>query len=760
MILNLRSCYLILLLLLAQFGFSQQKRSFTVPFIQEKIKIDRVLNEGAWQKVASVSDYWQFFPTDTVKGKHLTEIWMAYDDKNLYVAARCKTIGKKYVIPSLRRDYRAGASDNLSFIFDTFDDRTNAFLFGMNPYGVQREATISGGGQGVDPQYFSTAWDNKWEGESKIYEDYWTTEVAIPFTTLRFKEGTTHWNFNSYRFDTQTNEQQTWTHIPQNQLIFNLAFMGEMNFEKALSKSGSNISIIPYAFVGNTRDFDFPERGTGNKVTVGGDVKIGITSGLNLDLTVNPNFSQVEADRQVTNLSRFDVSYPEQRQFFLENADLFSNLGAAKNPLNISGSGASLTPFFSRKIGIAYDTTTGTFVQNAINYGARISGKINNTVRVGLLNIGSAKDESRLISDANITVGILQKKVFSRSNITVFGVNKQTLSPELNPKLLMAYNRVFGAEYNLQSSDNVWFGKFFYHQAVTPIAERDKWSSGVLLNYNVYRWNLLWEHQYVGKGFDAEVGFIPRKDFFRFAPQAQMNFYPHTKLINNYSIGVQYDQTNAPGIGMTDNIAGINWNVTTQQSVLFGLILSNNYTYLFNDFDPTLSGNLSLKAGSEYRYTNLQAYYFSDQRKRFATQTSLTVGGYFNGSLFSVSGALAYRFQPYGSFTLNYSYNKIDLPTGKGNLWLLGPKADITFSKTLFWTTAVQYNSQFNNLNINSRLQWRFAPVSDIFFVYTDNYYAANNFKVNDANQQYLAHPAFQAKNRAFILKMTYWLNL
>ena len=156
--------------------------------------------------------------------------------------------------------------------------------------------------------------------------------------------------------------------------------------------------------------------------------------------------------------------------------------------------------------------------------------------------------------------------------------------------------------------------------------------------------------------------YVPRKGFFRFAPQAQMNFYPHTKLINNHSIGIQYDQTNAPGIGMTDNIAGVNWNVTTQQSVLFGLILSNNYTYLFNDFDPTLGGNLSLKAGSEYRYTNLQAYYFSDQRKRFATQTSLTVGGYFNGSLFSVSGALAYRFQPFGSFTLNYSYNKIDLP--------------------------------------------------------------------------------------------------
>ena len=339
MILNLRRFFFLSFLLLAQFGFSQQNHSFTVPFIQEKIKIDGVLNEAAWQKVASISDYWQFFPTDTIKGKHLTEIWMAYDDKNLYVAARCKTIGKKYVIPSLRRDYRAGASDNLSFIFDTFDDRTNAFLFGMNPYGVQREATISGGGQGVDPQYFSTAWDNKWEGESKIYDDYWTTEVAIPFTTLRFKEGTTRWNFNSYRFDTQTNEQQTWTHIPQNQLIFNLAFMGEMNFEKPLPKSGSNISIIPYAFVGNTRDFDFPERGTGNKVTVGGDVKIGITTGLNLDLTVNPNFSQVEADRQVTNLSRFDVSYPEQRQFFLENADLFSNLGAAKNPLNISGGG-------------------------------------------------------------------------------------------------------------------------------------------------------------------------------------------------------------------------------------------------------------------------------------------------------------------------------------------------------------------------------------------------------------------------------------
>jgi hypothetical protein len=757
-------CFFVLSLVLR----AQEHRSLDVPKISDKITIDGVLDENRYQKAPQVSDFWQYFPKDSIKSQHKTEVWFSYDDKFLYVAARCYTTGKKYVIPSLRRDYRAGGNDNISFMFDTFNDNTNALLFGINPLGVLREATISGGGQSPDPQYFSVAWDNKWQGESKVYDNYWTTEIAIPFTTLRFKQGAVRWNFNCYRFDTQTNEQSTWMRIPQNQVIFNLAFMGQMHFEKPLAKGGSNISIIPYVYAGSLNDFEKPERSVGQRFTAGFDAKIGITTGLNLDLTANPDFSNVEADRIVTNLSRFDISYPEQRQFFLENADLFSNLGSLTNPF-WDGQGTNLSPFFSRQIGIAYDASTGTFVQNTINYGARVSGKMGDNWRLGAMTLGTGQDQTRGISDANYSVAILQRKLFSRSNITVFGVNKETFNPQISPDILMPYNRVAGVEYNLQSADNRWTGKAFYHRAFTPQKfamgyNPEQYVHSSFINYNTYRFGVGFEHQYVGRDFVSEVGFVPRTDFFRFAPSGILNFYPNGKTFNRHTISFGYDQINSnknPAIPasryeLTDRVVGGFWEGIFQSTSRLSLTAYNYYTYLFDDFDPTLSKNTALSAGTDYNYTIFSMIYLSDQRNKLAQRLVLTGGQYFDGSIWGVSGAAAYRFQPYGQFILNYTYNRIETSKGIGNLWLIGPRVDVTFSKGLFWTTVAQYNSQFNNINLNSRVQWRYAPVSDLFIVYTDNYYASDVF--ND--QRAVINPSFSSKNRAIILKMTYWLNL
>jgi Domain of unknown function (DUF5916) len=741
------------LLFLPLLHFSQTP-AFDVYTLQEKIKIDGILEEEIWKKTPQVQRFWQYFPKDTVKAQYLTEVWLAYDKQNLYIAARCQTSGRNYVVPSLRRDYRAGGNDNISFLLDTFDDRTNAFLFGMNPLGVMREATISNGGQNPDPQYFSTAWDNKWNGESKIYDKYWTTEVVIPLTTLRFKEGSTRWNFNCYRFDMQTNEQQTWMQIPQNQVVFNLAFMGQMNFPQPLGKPGANLSVIPYVYAGSLRDFEVPQRSTGEKFSTGLDAKIGLTAGLNLDLTVNPDFSQVEADRQIINLSRFDISYPEQRQFFLENADLFSSFG-----------NENLSPFFSRRIGIAYDTTTGTFVQNAIQYGARISGKLDNNWRLGLLNTQTSSDLVRGISGANFTVAALQRKLFSRSNLSFLMINKEKRDVNIGDG--QAYNRVLGLEYNLQSSDNVWFGKFFYHQIFSPQVVTDKWAHRAFLNYNVRKISLTFDHLFVGKGYDAEVGFVPRNDYARWAGQALLGVYPRG-FFNQMFPGIVYEQSSIPNFVKKNNLPG---SVTDQFIGIVGESRLRNtgsmeiefgqfYTYLFEDFDPTLSKNNPLKAGTEYRYWNGSLSYGTDMRKVFNAMTQLRLGEYFDGNILGLSGNINYRFQPYGQLSINYAYNQIRTSQGSGNLFLIGPRTDVTFSKSLFWTTVVQYNSRFDNLNINSRLQWRFAPVSDLFFVYTDNYFASDRFESDGFGQRYLAYSAFQPRNRAFIFKMTYWLNL
>ena len=727
--------YLVAILLLSKFTSGQKlqtQQPFTVKFIDEKINIDGQLNENIWQNKPNAGNFWQYFPTDSSKSKYQTEIYTAYNDKYLYIAAKCYTKGKKFVVPSYRRDYRAGGNDNITFVFDTFSDNTNAFAFGMNPVGVMREALISNGG--TENTALNTFWDNKWNGASKIYDDYWVCEMEIPFSTLRFKEGIQSWKFNSYRFDTQSNETTSWNKIPQNQIVMNLAFTSEFYFEKPLKKTGANISIIPYLRAGNITDFTSSNSKSAFSKGFGGDVKVGITPGLNLDLTVNPDFSQVESDRQIQNISRFDISYsyPEQRQFFLENSDLFGSFG-----------NQYVTPFFSRQIGLAVDTVSNLYTPNAINYGARISGKIDNNWRVGLMNLETQSDAIRGISGANFSVAALQRKIAKRSNISAIFVNKENLNPEINAKL-QRYNRAAGLEYNLASANNVWNGKFYYHQVFSPVDKADKAAAGSQLTYSVRNFQVNWQHDWVGKGFDAQVGFVPRTNIHHFNPFVQYNFYPRTKFMNRYSLGILYDQNAIINDKITDQFYGVFTQGVLQNTAQFVFNITRNYTYLFNDFDPTRSKNPVLKAGTSYQYFQSQLEYRSDMRKVLSMTLLSTVGQYFDGSLLSFNGNFLYRFQPKGSLTLNYSYSYIKSSKGSGNLFLIGPRADITFSKSVFWTTFIQYNSQINNLNINSRLQYRYKPVSDFFLVYTDNYSSEN----------------WMPKNRAILAKFTYWLNI
>lgn len=718
-------------------NFAQNEKfaphSFDVKATTEKIKIDGILDEKVWQNTPPSGEFWQYFPTDTLKAKQQTEVKITFDDKYLYVSAKCYSKNNKYVIPSNRRDFRAGGNDNISFVFDTFNDKTNAFLFGLNPYGVMREALISNGGS--DTQFLNTFWDNKWQGTSKVYDGYWTCELAIPFTTLRFSEGSKQWNFLSYRFDTQTNETSTTTRTPQVQLAFNLAFTAPMLFEKPLKKSGANISLIPYMAGSSLSDFEKNNPSSGTKFAVGGDAKVGITSGLNLDLTVNPDFSNVEADRQVTNLTRFDISYPEQRQFFLENSDLFTNFGSD-----------NANPFFSRRIGIAQDSASGINVQNKINFGARISGKLNDNWRVGIMGVQTGEDKFKGISATNYIVGAIQRKIFSRSNIAFLYVDKNVLNPELG-KGVNAYNRVAGLEYNLASSDSRWAGKLYHHLSYSPVIQSDNFSNGSNLSYFSKKFRFDWLHEWVGKGYNAEVGFVPRNDFFHFNPVAKINFYPNGKVLNRYDLGVGYDQVSVAGFGITDRQIIVGTNLNFQNTAKLNILLLNNYTSLYNySFNPLRNNKKEsvLPLGSNYSYNNVRLDYSSNQRRRISSLIMANIGEYYNGTIAGFSGSVSYRYQPYGAVTLNFNYNHITSPTTKNDIFLIGPKVDLTFTKSVFWTTFVQYNSQFDNLNINSRFQWRFAPVSDFFLVYTDNYNTFNGL----------------AKNRAIFAKITYWFNI
>ncbi len=723
-------------LLLAQFDPSGRDAppSSTAVRITEGITLDGNPDEAIWQASKPATGFWETFPSDTTLVQDQTEIYFGFDDANLYVAAKCYVKGTDFVIPSLRRDYRAGGNDNLTLIFNPFKDKTNAIVFGMNPLGVTREALIYNGGESGDD--FREEWDNKWRGESYIGEDYWSVEMIIPFTSLRFPDGDPQWYFNSYRFDTQSNTRSTWHRIPQNQIIMSLAYMGTIDFIGGAPKAqGGNLTVIPYVGGGVTKDYEAGTQVQWNG-NVGGDAKIGIGSGLNLDLTVNPDFSQVEVDAQVINTTRFEVFFPERRQFFLENADLFSSFGFER-----------LNPFFSRRIGVTQDTTTGVAIQNPIYYGARLSGKVNDDYRIGLLNMQTAPNFDQGLPSYNYTVAAGQRKVGDRSSLGGIFVNKQNFGDFTDSTgTNVNFNRVAGIDFNLATKDNKWNGKTFLHRSFSDGEDGDDYVHGAVLQFRERNWNLTYFHAYAGENYNAEVGFVPRKGVFTSSIEAQRIDYPDNPNVVQKGPSVEVQAFTQPGEGITDYNYDFryNWQYANTQRFTVGAGFQN--IYLFDGFDPTRTDATPLPGSQDYGYWRAGVSYQSDRRKKFSSRFEVDAGEFFNGYSYGIGGGLVYRYQPYGAINLRFNYQFIDLPDPYAStaLFLIGPRIDLTFSKSVFLTTFLQYNEQFDNFNLNARLQWRFAPVSDFFLVYTDNYNTVG----------------WKTRNRSLVAKATYWLNM
>jgi hypothetical protein len=716
-------------------GYAQvDHKSFTIKYTDAQITVDGALDEGIWEQAQSAHNFQQYFPADDILAIRPTEIKMLYNNDYLYIGIKAEHKGTAYVTHSLKRDYRAGGNDNISLLFDTFNDGTNAFLFGINPYGVRREALISNGGK--DLRGFTTSWDVKWQGESKIYDDHYIAEMAIPMTSFKFKEGETKWRFNSYRFDIEANERSTWIAIPQNQLIFNLAFMGDMVFEKPLGKSRTPMALIPYTNFRAQRDSEKNESEV--KMSVGGDAKFSIGNSMNLDLTVNPDFSNVEVDNLVTNLTRFEIALPERRQFFIDNNDLFGSFGG----------GRDANPFFSRRIGIAKDTS-GTNIENKIIAGARLSGKLNEDWRLGVLSVQTEKDAANEIASNNNSMIALQRKVFARSNVSMFFINRQAFGDDDFLAEEDRYNRVFGIDYNLASADNSWNGKFYAHKSFEPGEDHDKdLSLGAFAIHEKRNYNLFLDAVYVGDDFRSDLGFIRRTDIVKFASGGAYRIWPKKGVINRHIFEMFGTTTYRPTLDYqnTDYSLLPAYIVEFKNQSEFEAQARHRYVYLSDGFDPTGTDGVPLPADSDYSFTTFALRYRSDRSRNFSFFVEPSYGSFFNGDKTSLEAVMTYRIQPKAQFSLAMIYDHIELPApyATADIWLVSPRVELTFSKSIFWTTLVQYSNQQDNFGINSRLQWRFAPLSDIYLVYTDNYF------VN----------VFEPRNRSINLKFTYWLNI
>lgn len=708
-----------------------------------KIVVDGKLDEEDWNRAEVANNFKQNFPYDSSAAAMQTVAKITFDDQFLYISGVCYQ-PQKYVVQSLRRDYPNGSSDVFFVLIDPFRDNLNGFYFSVTPFGAQKEGLIFGG---ADNNF---DWDNKWYCESVRNKDYYSVEMAIPFKTLRYKldpSGKNEWNINFARNNLFINERSSWAPIPRNFRMIDINFSGRMLWDEPPPFPGKNFSIIPFGLAGGSKNF-IKQTPVKKEFEMGMDAKIAITPALNLDLTVNPDFAQVEVDRQITNLSRFELFFPERRQFFLENNDLFGNFGSQ-----------SINPFFSRRIGLSKNPATGENTKVPILAGARFSGRINKDWRVGVLNMQTGKFGN--IKAANFTTLALERRVGARSNIGLIVVNKDELN---NKSSALRFNRVIGMDYNLASKDSRITGKLFLHKSFAPQNSVGQIAMGQEIQFTGKKINLLSSINNVGKNFIAEVGYVPRNGFASTASNISFVFYPKNKIskwINNFRMGPDWDIIYGKNEKrVTDWDAGIFYRFAFQSGAeLNGAFLRHDYTYLFSPFDPTNQGGVSLPAETSYTYRSNRFNFRSNQRKSFYYSLNGKFGEYFNGTLTQMQTTWSYRAGIIAIISLDVNYTKINLPQPYSDaaFWLIGPKAEFSFSRSVFFNAFLQYNNQINNFNLNARFQWRFKPVSDFFIVYTDNYFASDDPQTLVNNRQVTA---FMPKNRAIVAKLTYWLNL
>ena len=345
----------------------------------------------------------------------------------------------------------------------------------------------------------------------------------------------------------------------------------------------------------------------------------------------------------------------------------------------------------------------------------------------------------------------LQRRVFARSNIRFMFVNKQSLnydpSKDTSKPVYAQYNRNIGMEYNLASRNNVLTGKVMILKSLTPGKNSGSLTHAANLQYSTRKLNITGQYEFVGKNYTAEVGYVPRRNYIKINPTISYLFFPKKGAVLSHGpiLGSTYFFNSK--FYQTDNESYFYYKFNLRSQATFGAWVAHNYVELLSPFDPTNSGKPTLPTGSKHQWNAWGTEFVSKPQRLFTYGFTSRYGAYYaNGSRLNLTADLGYRFQPFVNITLNTSYNHIDLPApwNVTDFWLIGPRVDITFTNKLFFTTFIQYNNQQKNINLNTRLQWRYKPASDFFLVYTDNYYT---------------EPMF-IRNRAFVLKFNYWWNM
>ncbi len=700
-----------------------EEKTLTAVYVKSGIVVDGNLDEAEWSLAQPATDFTQKEPREGVPATERTEVRLLYDEENLYLGVYCfDSAGDKgIVLTDVRRDYVPFQGDHFSVLLDTFDDNRNAFVFGTNPGGGMREGQTGGDGK---TQNFN--WDAIWYVKSKITELGWQTEMAIPFKTLRFRDNERQvWGVNFTRRIRRKNEVVHWAHIPRPYRSSRVSLAGEVDGMSGI-RQGRNLYVKPYLSAPLLRreedDVDFlPD--------VGFDVKYGLTPSLTLDLTVNTDFAQVEADEQQINLTRFSLFFPEKREFFLENANIFE----FGRPFRGFRAVRDLIPFFSRRIGLSDRELV------PILGGVRLSGTAGK-YRVGVLSIQTDEfqtDDLEEIPSTNFLVARFRRDILLNSDIGAIFTNKQVSGSE--------FNRTYGVDTNLNFLRYLDISSFLLKTDTSGITGKDA-AADLRISWNDRLFDIQASHLTIQEDFNPEVGFVPRTGIRKSAGQFAVKPRPEERItwIREFRPSLSIDYiTNQENVLETRTSAQ---NI----SIFFqaGGNLSFNRRERFERLDEEDEGGFEIRDGQfipngDYQTTEYFTSFASDMSRMLSGRVNFRTGGFWDGEKDSYQ--LRFDFKPGYRFSaqVTWSYDDVTLPSGDFTTNLVATRWRYSFSTDMFLNALIQYNSAEKEISSNIRFNITYKPLSDLFLVYNER--RSSTGEVID---------------RAFIGKLTYVFDL
>ncbi len=662
-------------------------------FVSKPPIIDGRLNDEVWENAAKVDQLIQREPNIGQPVSEKTNFYICYDANFLYVGIKCFDDPKKITAKEMARDVNLGNDDRVQVILDTYLDHRNGYWFQIGPRGSIGDATISENGA-----VFNKEWDGLWEGKARIVADGWEAEMAIPFKTMGFDKYNPNWGIKFIRHIKRKLEMSYWPTANVNSYKFQVSDAGILEGITNISQ-GIGLDISPYLVGGMDT-----KRDTKNKYRAKGGVDLfyQITPSLKSSLSINTDFAETEVDDRQINLTRFNLLFPEKRDFFLDGASLFSFgiQGEDANPY-----GKSIMPFFSRRMGL---DNNGLPIQ--INFAAKLTGTINKW-NIGLMQV----NDDHNTGNSNFSVARVSRSLGSESSIGVIGTYGNAVSS--------AENFVGGIDMKLATSKfrgnkNLSLILFGLKSNTKGLTDNDLSWGGTISYPNDFLSFSLGHHE-IGQNFVAGMGFVPRTDIKDSYGSVQIGPRP-----NKWGLLQVYTGAGFNHIVNFSNILEsrqVNFNplkIRFKSGEEFSYSINNNYEYLEKQFNIFSTYVIPIGKYEFYRHTlNL----VTAGSRNLAGDCSYAWGDFYNGSRRDINVGINYKVAVPFFVGIRYKQNEVSLPQGNFTARIYQVNANVLFSPDMTLYNYLQYDNNSKTIGIQSRFQWIVKPGNEIIVAWTSN---------------------------------------